>query len=73
MTWFDQAKTEVIDTITESMARKHQIETYLKNLRNCEPLTEFRKTDWLTMVDYITIHSQKDIRGIFKDGTQIKT
>ena len=37
-----------------------------------EPLTEFRETDWLAMVDYITIHSKKDIRMTFKDGTEIK-
>ena len=54
------------------MARKHQIETYLKNLRSREPLTEFRETDWLAMVDYITVHSKKDIRVTFKDGTEIK-
>ena len=72
---FDKAKarhTEVTDLITERMARKHQIEAYLKNLRSREPLTEFRETDWLAMVDYITVHSKKDIRVTFKDGTEIK-
>ena len=72
---FDKAKarhTEVTDLIAERMARKHQIETYLKNLRSREPLTEFRETDWLAMVDYITVHSKKDIRVTFKDGTEIK-
>ena len=37
-----------------------------------EPLTEFREPDWLAMVDYITVHSKKDIRMTFKDGTEIK-
>ena len=37
-----------------------------------EPLTEFRETDWLAMMDYITVHSKKDIRMTFKDGTEIK-
>ena len=72
---FDKAKarhTEVTDLIAERMARKHQIEAYLKNLRSREPLTEFRETDWLAMVDYITVHSKKDIRVTFKDGTEIK-
>ena len=72
---FDRAKarhTEVTDLIAERMARKHQIEAYLKNLRSREPLTEFRETDWLAMVDYITVHSKKDIRVTFKDGTEIK-
>ena len=72
---FDKAKarhTEVTDLIADRMARKHQIEAYLKNLRSREPLTEFRETDWLAMVDYITVHSKKDIWVTFKDGTEIK-
>lgn len=72
---FDKAKarhTEVTDLIAERMARKHQIEAYLKNLRSREPLTEFRETDWLAMVDYIAVHSKNDIRVTFKDGTEIK-
>lgn len=72
---FDKAKarhTELTDLIAERMARKHQIETYLKNLRSREPLTEFRETDWLAMVDYITVYSKDDIRVTFKDGTEIK-
>ena len=72
---FDKAKarhTEVTDLIAERTARKHQIETYLKELRSREPLTEFWETDWLAMVDYITVHSKKDIRVTFKDGTEIK-
>ena len=63
---------ELIDLIAERTARKHQIETYLKNLRSREPLTEFRETDWLAMVDYITVCRKKDIRVTFKDGTEIK-
>ena len=72
---FDKAKarhTEVTDLIAERTTRKHQIETYLKELRSREPLTEFRETDWLAMVDYITVHSKKDIRVTLKDGTEIK-
>ena len=72
---FDKAKarhTEVTDLIAERMARKHQIESYLKELRSREPLTEFRETDWLAMVDYITVHSKKDIWATFKDGNEIK-
>ncbi len=44
----------------------------MKELRSREPLTEFRETDWLAMVDYITVHSKKDIRVTLKDGTEIK-
>ena len=73
---FDKAKarhTEVTDLIAECTARRHQIETYLRELRNREPLTEFRETDWLAMVDYITVHSKKDIRVTFKERLRRKT
>lgn len=72
---FDKAKarhTEVTDLIAERKARRHQFETYLKELRSREPLTEFRETDWLALVDFITVHSKKDIRVTFKDDTEIK-
>ena len=72
---FDKAKarhTEVTDLIAERTARRHQIETYLQELRDREPLTEFRDTDWMAMVDYITVHSKEDIRMAFKDGAEIK-
>ena len=72
---FDKAKgrqTEVTDLIAERKARKHQIESYLNELRGRDPLTEFRETDWLARVDYITVHSKNDIRVTFKDGTEIK-
>ncbi len=75
VTRFDKAKarhTEVTDLIAGCMTRKHQIETYLKELHDREPLTEFRDADWLAMVNYITVHSKKDIRVTFKDGTEIK-
>ena len=75
ITRFDKAKarnTEVANLVAERMARRHQIETYLKNLWSREPLTEFRETDWLAMVDFITVHSKDDIRVTFKDGTDIK-
>ncbi len=73
---FDKAKarhTEVTDLIAECTARRHQIETYLRELRNREPLTEFRETDWLAMVDYITVHSKKNIRVTFKERLRRKT
>lgn len=72
---FDKAKArhaEVTELITERTARRHQIETYLKELRSRELLTEFRETDWLAMVDYVTVHSKDDIRVTFKDSTEIK-
>ena len=58
--------------IAERKARKNQIESYLNELRDCDLPTEFRDTDWLAMVDYITVLSKDDILVTFKDGTEIK-
>ena len=72
---YDKAKarhTEVTDLITERTARRHQIETYLDELRKRDALTEFRDIDWLAMVDFITVHTKDDITVTFKDGTEIK-
>lgn len=47
---FDKAKarySEVADLIAECISRRHQIETYLNELRSRKPLTEFRDaTGW---------------------------
>ena len=64
--------SEITDLIAERTARKHQIETYLQELRERETLTEFREEDWLSMVDFITIHNKENIRVTFKDGTEIQ-
>ena len=72
---FNRAKeqqTEISDRIIDRQARRHQIEKYLSDLRAREPLTEFRDADWLSMVDFITVHSKDDIRVTFKDGTEIR-
>jgi hypothetical protein len=46
--------TEVTNLITERTARRHQIETYLDELRKRDALAKFRDVDWMAMVDFIT-------------------
>ncbi len=53
--------------IAEYTIRRHQIEPYLQE----EPLTELRDSDWLVVVEYITVYSKKDIPVAFKDGTEV--
>ena len=70
MIQFDKAKswyTEVTKLIAEYTIRRHQIEPYLQE----EPLTELRDSDWLVVVEYITVYSKKDIPVAFKDGTEV--
>lgn len=73
---YEQVLAKSLDT-TALESELSELETEIniaamKELRSREPLTEFRETDWLAMVDYITVHSKKDIRVTFKDGTEIK-
>ncbi len=71
--WFDKTKarhTEVTDLIAKQATRMHQIKTYLQELQSWEPLTEFRNSDWLVMVDYITVHSNNDTRMTFENRTE---
>ena len=51
---------------------KNESVAALTELVKDKPLTEFRETDWLAMVDYITVQRKNDIRVTFKDGTEIK-
>ena len=60
------------DLIAERTARRHQIETCLKELGGREPLTEYRETDRLGMVDCIPVHSKDDVRVTLRDGTESK-
>ena len=36
------------------------------------PLTEFRKEDWRTLVDHMTVHGKDDVQITFIDGSTIK-
>ena len=75
MARFDKTKVkhiELTDIIADHTTRKHQIESYLNELRDRDSLTEFRDSGWLAMVDSITIHNKDDIQVTFKDGTEIK-
>lgn len=47
--------------------------------RNCwssffaqEPITQFDERLWSSLVDFVTVYSEKDIRVTFKDGTEIQ-
>ena len=73
---YDNAKArfdEVAGQIADKNARKEMVELFVKNLKKQkEPITEFDDCLWLSMVDFVTVHSKEDIQVTFKNGISIK-
>lgn len=63
---------EVLKAIEHNDERKAQLERFVFTLRVQEPIQKFDGWLWESLVDYVTVHSEKDIRVTFKDGTAVK-
>jgi DNA invertase Pin-like site-specific DNA recombinase len=60
-------------TISDKATRQATIEDFLKELQSLDSMiTEFDPMLWVSLVDFITVHSKDDVRVTFKDGTEIK-
>ena len=53
------------DEVTQAIADKNDRKKLL------EPVTEFDERLWSSLVDFVTVYREKDIRVTFKDGTEI--
>ena len=62
---------EVTQTVADKADRKKLLEQFLHTVEMQEPVTEFDERLWLSLVDFVTVYSEKDIRVTFKDGTEI--
>ena len=73
---FEKAKSkiqEIDETINDRDARRLQTELFIRELKKQDCLvTEFDEKLWFTLMDYITVYSDDDIRFTFKNGTEIK-
>ena len=73
---FNKAKARldtVTVTISDKATRQATIEDFLKELQSLDSMiTEFDPILWVSLVDFITVHSKDDVRVTFKDGTEIK-
>lgn len=59
-----------VSAVNQLLSDRREI---IANLSKQESLImEFHKNLWFTLVDFATIHSENDVRFIFKDGTEIK-
>ena len=72
---YEKAKAEfnkVTQTIADKEARKKLMEQFIQTIEKQEPITEFDERLWASLVDFVTVYSEKDIRVTFKDGTEIR-
>ena len=62
---------EVTQAIADKADRKKLLEQFLQAVETQEPVTEFDERLWSSLMDFMTVYSEKDIRVTFKDGTEI--
>ena len=74
---FGKAKArleEVTAAISDKTTRQATIEDFLKELQSLDGMVkEFDPILWVSLVDFVTVHSKDDMRVTFKDGTEIQT
>ena len=63
---------EVTQTIADKESRKKLMEQFIRTIKEQEPITQFDERLWASLVDFVTVYSEKDIRVTFKDGTEIQ-
>ena len=72
---YEAVKTQ-FDEVTQAVAnkadRKKLLEQFLQTVETQEPVAEFDERLWSSLVDFVTVHGEKDIRVTFKDGTEIQ-
>jgi len=62
---------EATQTIANNAARKKQMEQFITSIESQQPITEFDEETWTSLVDFVTVYSEKDIRVTFRDGTEV--
>ena len=63
---------EVTQAVADKADRKKLLEQFLHTVEVQEPVTQFDERLWSSLVDFVTVYSEKDIRVTFKDGTEIQ-
>ena len=62
---------EVTQMVADKADRKKLLEQFLHTMETQEPIAVFDERLWSSLVDFVTVNSEKDIRVTFKDGTEI--
>lgn len=71
---YEKAKAafdKVTQEIADKGARKKVMEQFIHTVEGQGPVTKFDERLWASLVDFVTVHTEKDIRVTFKDGTEI--
>ena len=70
----EKAEAEKLETeISSRKARSLEMDRYIKDLRKAGTvMKEFSEEQWCSLVEYVTVYSEKDIRFTMKDGMEIK-
>lgn len=63
---------EVTQTVSDKADRKKLLEQFLHTVETQKPIAEFDERLWSSLVDFVMLYSEKDIRVTFKDGTEIQ-
>jgi len=73
---FDMVKArlgEVTEEISSKQARGELVGAFVEELgRQDELITEFDERLWYSLLDYVTVYGEDDVRFTFKDGTEIR-
>ena len=62
----------VVEKIKKRQMRNTQIGEFIGVLEKQGIITEFDENLWVSLLDFITIYSEKDMRITFRDGTEIQ-
>ena len=63
---------EVTQAVADKTDRKKLLEQFLHTVEVQEPVAQFDERLWSSLVDFLTVYSEKNIRVTFKDGTEIQ-
>ena len=62
----------ILDKIKKQQVRNTQIGEFIDRIKKQDTITEFNEYLWASLVDFITVYNEQNIRITFRDGTEIK-
>ena len=68
----EKAKSKIRTLSGGQRQRVSILEQFLHTVEIQEPVTQFDERLWSSLVDFVAVYGEKDIRVTFKDGTEIQ-
>lgn len=63
---------EISQTIADKADRKKLLEQFLQTVETQEPVTQFDERLWSSLVDFVTVYSENNIRGPLRMGRKYR-